>query len=567
MRREKSGRSAFSGVLKKAHLRTEPCYNIGVMKTIAIHLRLATASHRKRMMGIFRFFGSADSWELRILPDEEHLSASLQSSDPSDIPDGIISGVPYTDEARKLIAESGIPFVGIGMTAGGIGLPLKKAAFVANDNNGIGKAAADFFLNLGNFRSFAFIPDELERDWSAQREKAFAGTLAAHGKSCSVFTGEKKGNRGEKALASFLDGLEKPAAVFAAWDGRAADALHAARIADLRVPEEISVLGVDDDELICEHTRPALSSIRTDAEGMGETAAKLLAETIKKGKTAVRKPVTRPILGIIERDSTRTPAPAAQLIRRANAYIEAEAHNGIHPDDVARALNVSRRLLDLRFREYEHTSLSEKITCRKIETAKRLLTESSSAVKDVFRGAGFASVTNANKLFKAATGMTPAAWRLRRAKPAEESENGRRLPFQPLAGISESDGRDLAALTALLDPQTVFDADAVRSAILCGNAEVFVKRSRGRIVAAATIARFSTPTGTHHRIEDVIVHPDLRGKGIGRKMMLHLLDHLRSRQAKSVELTSRPSRVAANALYRSLGFRQRTTNVYEFRFG
>ena len=437
------------------------------MKTIAIHLRLATASHRKRMMGIFRHFGSTDNWELRILPDEDHLSATLRSSDPSVVPDGIISGIPHTDEARKLIAESAVPFVGIGMTAENIGLPLKKAAFVVNDNFGIGKAAAAFFLNLGSFRSFAFIPDELDRSWSAERGKAFGDELAAHGKSCTFYTGGKKGSAGEKALAQFLNGLEKPAAVFAAWDGRAADALHAARVARLRVPEEISVLGVDDDKLICEQTRPALSSIRTDAEGMGEEAARLLAGMIRSGRTTLRKPITRPILNIIERDSTRT----------------------------------------------------------------------------------------------------PAAWRLRGANPPGGGENRRRPPFQILEEISGADERDLSALTSLLDPSAEFDAASLRQSMRDGSATVFVKRTRGRIVAAAAIARFSTPTGTHHRIEDVIVHPTLRGKGIGKKMMTHLLDHLRSRQAKSVELTSRPSRVAANALYRSLGFAQRETNVYEYRFG
>jgi LacI family transcriptional regulator len=438
---------------------------------------------------------------------------------------------------------------------------------VVNDNVGIGKAAAAFFLNLGNFRSFAFIPDELDRSWSAERGKAFGDELAAHGKSCTFYTCGKKGSAGEKALAQFLNGLEKPAAVFAAWDGRAADALHAARVARLRVPEEISVLGVDDDKLICEHTRPALSSIRTDAEGMGEEAARLLAGMIRSGRTTLRKPITRPILNIIERDSTRTPVPAAQLIRRATAFIEAEAHKDIRPEDVARGLNVSRRLLDLRFREYEHMSLSEKIIQRKIETAKRLLTESSIAVKDVFRSAGFASVTNANKIFKTATGLTPAAWRLRGANPPGGGENRRRPPFQILEEISGADERDLNALTSLLDPSAEFDAASLRQSMRDGSATVFVKRTRGRIVAAAAIARFSTPTGTHHRIEDVIVHPTLRGKGIGKKMMTHLLDHLRSRQAKSVELTSRPSRVAANALYRSLGFARRETNVYEYRFG
>lgn len=538
------------------------------MKTIAIHLRLATASHRKRMMGIFRFFGSADNWEVRIVPDEEHLASLLQSTDPANIPDGIISGVPYTLKARDLIIASGIPFVGIGMSDDEIGSTEKKSMFVANDNSGIGKAAAEFFMNLGNFRTFAFVPDADGRGWSTQRGEAFASELSAHGRKCRVFGNGKNRASNEDALIKFLDGLEKPAAVFAAWDGRAADVLHAARLAKLRVPEDVSVLGVDDDELICEHTHPALSSVRTDAEGMGEEAARLLSNLIR-GKTGrVPRTSIRPVLGIVERASTRTPAPAAQIIRRAISFIEAEARNGIRPDDVARHLNVSRRLLDLRFREYENASLSEKITLCKIETAKRLLEESSSAIKDVFRLAGFASVTNANKLFKEETGMNPATWRERhrRGKSGEEKKK-RPGGIEETVSLSAADERNLRGLVALLDPQAIFDAAAVRAAMRGGGTRIFIKRLRGRIIAAATLVGFKTPTGSHFRIEDVVVHPGQRGKGLGRKLMEHLLETLREEKAASVELTSRPSREAANRLYRSLGFQPRQTNVYEFRFG
>lgn len=138
--------------------------------------------------------------------------------------------------------------------------------------------------------------------------------------------------------------------------------------------------------------------------------------------------------------------------------------------------------------------------------------------------------------------------------------------FQILDSLSEADGRDLAALVSLLDPDARFDAAAVEAAINCGNAVVFVKRMRGHAAAMATVARFATPSGMHHRIEDVIVHPRLRGKGIGRKMISHVISHLRSLHAGSVELTSRPERVAANALYRSLGFTRRETNVYRLAF-
>jgi ribosomal protein S18 acetylase RimI-like enzyme len=138
--------------------------------------------------------------------------------------------------------------------------------------------------------------------------------------------------------------------------------------------------------------------------------------------------------------------------------------------------------------------------------------------------------------------------------------------FEILSKISEADGCDLDILVRLLDPDARFDIAAVQSAIDDGTATVIIQRLNGHIVASAAIARFTTPTGTHHRIEDVIVDTKLRGQGTGRRLMEYMLEHLRQSGARSVELTSRPSRVAANALYRSLDFKPRETNVYEYRF-
>lgn len=138
--------------------------------------------------------------------------------------------------------------------------------------------------------------------------------------------------------------------------------------------------------------------------------------------------------------------------------------------------------------------------------------------------------------------------------------------IENIASLTPADENDIRELVSVLDPQAVFDADAVRAALRGGDTRIFVKRHSGRIVATATLVSFATPTGRHNRIEDVVVHPDMRGEGLGRGLMEHLLEFLREEDAVSVELTSRPSREAANRLYRSLGFAQRITNVYEFRF-
>ena len=550
----------FSGKRKSGRTPPHLCYNTPSMRTIAIHLRLETASHRKRMMGIFRFLGATDLWDVRIIPNEDALYERLTAKNPAEIPDGIISGMPHSEKVLSAIRSSGIPFVGIGMPEAA---PLGRQGaigFVQNDNEGIGRAAANHFMSLGDFRSCAFIPDTKDREWSRLRGQAFADALSRAGKPCRIFVPGDSADD-ESALSDFIAGLPKPAAVFAAWDGRAVDVIHTAHRMKLAIPSELAVLGVDDDEMICEHTVPTLSSVRTDAEGMGEAAARMLLGLLNGRKNRRPSRVRCPVLGITERNSTQPPAPATSLVNRALEFIAAEACNGIRPDDVAKHLKVSRRLLDLRFSQCEDKSVAERITDRKLERIRELLATSQRPVKDIFRRAGFDNVAYATRLFGSAVGVTPEAWRnlhAQRGKAPAASPSVERL-----TDLSEADARRLAELVRQLTPDARFDADRLRPAIRHGETLVFAIRSRGRIIASATAVRFPTPTDEHWRLEDVVVDGKHCGKGLGRRLMDGVLLSLRRMNVRKIELTSRPSRVAANALYRSLGFTRRTTNVYE----
>lgn len=527
------------------------------MKTVAIHLRPETASHRKRLLGIFKYIGSSGKWDMRLVRDEAHLRALLLAENGTDVPDGIISGVPYNNATKEAIARSGVPFVGIGAFDAESDLPSRRIGLVMNDNVGIGHAAAEYLHSLGDFRSYAYIPDTHGRAWSALRGDAFRATLKRLGAECQTFTSQ---DDGLEALSAFLAQLPKPTAVFAAWDGRAADTIHAAHNARISIPADMSVLGVDDDDLICEHTFPQLSSIRTDAEGMGEAAAQMLDGIMRKRPCDRRPPIVcRPITGIAKRESTCPPPPASTLIRRALAFINEHAAEGIGTDDVARHLKISRRLLDLRFSQYESRSVSKHISKRKIESAQRLLAESSISVQNAFRQSGFGNIAYATFLFKSITGKSPQAWR--KEHKIQSSVREPASAFSRLETLSEADAKSLAALARQLSPDAHTDIHALQKAIRQGTTLVFVLRRRLRIVASATAVRYSTPTGGHCRIEDVVVDERLRGKGLGRAVMDGTLAALRAMNVRHVELTSRPSRIAARALYRSLGFTPRTTNV------
>lgn len=258
----------------------------------------------------------------------------VASENPAGRPDGIISCVPYSGRTKAMIAASGLPFVGIGMSNDDIAGLDGNSGFVMNDNDGIGQAAAEHLLSLGGFRSFAYVPDTRGRAWSALRGSSFAATLRTAGKDCETYGGD---GGDTAALSAFLASLPRPAAVMAAWDGRAADVIHAAHKARLAVPDDIAVLGVDDDELICEHTAPPLSSVKTDAEGMGGAAAQMMISLLSGKANRRARSKTCPVLGVTERRSTSTPAPASAMIDRAMAFITAEATNGIGPEVWLRA--------------------------------------------------------------------------------------------------------------------------------------------------------------------------------------------------------------------------------------
>lgn len=535
------------------------------MKTIAIHLRLETASHRRRMMGIFRHIGETGLWDIRIIPSEDKLHELLTTTNVGEIPDGIISCAPRSDRINAAIRTSRIPFVGIGLLNPKLGSGRNNIGFVTNDNEGAGASAAAHFLSLGDFRSYAFVPDARGQIWSRIRGDAFRTTLARAGKTCRTFTpGASKDD--ETALSDFITALPKPTALLAAWDGRAADVLHAAHRMKIKVPSELVVLGIDDDELICEHTVPTLSSIRTDAEGTGEAAARILVGFLDGKARARQSSVCRPILGITERGSTQTPAPATNLIQRALAFIEAEAVNGIRTEDVARHLKISRRLLDLRFRQYESQSVAKCIIDRKLEHAKQLLSDSRIPVKDAFARSGFGNVAYAITLFRETVGKTPESWRQDQLPTYADSTNSRKPAdtLEQLTALSQKDAAQLQNLIAQLDPSAHFDAKALQQSLRRGETILFVLRRRSRIAASAALVRFTTPAGSHCRIEDVIVDEKLRGKGLGRKLMAKILTTLREMRVGGIELTSRPSRIAANALYKSLGFTLHKTNVYKY---
>lgn len=385
----------------------------GKTRKIIVSFRLAGINGRKELSGVFRYLGSGHNWDLRILQSSEELTRELHASKRNAKPDGFIVDALCPEEALRLLATTRVPTVAVDIGRERFSTRTQRLAFIRNDDGGIGICGAKHLLSLGNFSSFGFVHARGGKPWSDRREKAFRLELSRKGHDCLTFTDDPDADpfADRQNLAKWMAALPKPTAVMAAWDGRARQVLEACHDAKLSVPGQVALLGVDNDELLCEHAVPSLSSVQPDTEEEGFRAAEAL-DILMNGD---RPPRIRTILcrvkGVVERESTTPIAPAGQLIRRAIAFIRKNAGKPIRVPDVVDDLGVSRRLADKRFRELQGESILETITRFRLEEIKHRLVSSRLPINRISLVCGFTNLNYLKYLFKRYTGVSMREYR------------------------------------------------------------------------------------------------------------------------------------------------------------
>jgi len=333
--------------------------------------------------------------------------------------DGIIAGLDDPTVASAL-GESRVPIVGFG---GGYRWNSRCASipYFRTNNRSIARLAADHLLKRG-FKHFAYVgyPRTNTNAWSHLREAEFVKYIASRGFPCPVFHGQdvfrihyKSTHRWaamQKSLAAWLGKLPKPLGVMAANDGRGRHVLEACRAYNLRVPDDIAVIGVDNDELLCKLSSPPLSSVEQGARKLGYAAAALLDEIMDGRKTRRRCIVVDPT-GIVTRHSTDVLAIDDLTIRRAMEFIRRHGCDGIKVPDVIADAGISRSGLENRFASVLGTTIHAAIRCHKVETARKKILESEMPLKQIAAETGFKSVQLMTKLFAETIGQTPAKYR------------------------------------------------------------------------------------------------------------------------------------------------------------
>ena len=289
---------------------------------------------------------------------------------------------------------------------------------VAGDNPEIGRLAAEHF-NARDFRHAAFFSVRHNHT----HDLRLAGFRAAwKGAEPAVWlwpdvagAHPEDWRRMGGWLADLLRRAPKPLAVFAWNDYDATHVLSACRSAGLKVPDEIAILGVDDNRVICEHQSVSLSSIAHDHERVGYMAAATL-ERLMSGGTASRALVRVKPRGVVTRASTDTFAVNDPALRPAVDFIEKNLGRPFGAAQIAEALGVPRIRLDRLFAAKLGHSAGAEIARRRIALAKRLLQTTDLGLSDIAGYCGYCHATFLIRTFKKAVGVTPVEWRRRNAR-------------------------------------------------------------------------------------------------------------------------------------------------------
>ena len=379
-------------------------------KRVAILIPPDCKAHRERIAGIFRYAMSHPHLKAIIIND--HIANRRLSDFTGWKIDGLITTPEHlaqTKLIRRISASAAVIANGRNL----VPPPgCRRFGAVVCDNEGVGRCGARFFLKK-NFTSFAFVGMPETQSWADERLAGFRDALAQQGFGFRIYRSPDGAGwkAEERTLRRFLRGLPKPCGLLAAIDSRAKHVIDICAGAGIAVPQQISVLGVDNDEMFCEWGRPALSSIQPEFEMSGYLLAELL-NSLMQGSP--KPPVIRKygVVGIVERLSTLDLTGSARIVTLAREYIRRNAKApGIRLSDIAAAAGCSTRILQRRFHEVTGRTPIDELRRRRLEHVCEMLVKTATPIDLVGGFCGFNSNSNLKTAFKARYGMSLSAYR------------------------------------------------------------------------------------------------------------------------------------------------------------
>jgi len=383
------------------------------MKRIHVVLPTSTLTQRQLLEGLLAYAHDkpGDRWQLQL--DLHDLNRQHMRNLKSWNCQGVIAYILSARERRDFIA-TGLPAVFVEPT---LSRPLarqpRNVATFINDHAEEGRTAARYFMER-RYRSFAYIGTAKPTFWSDERLNGFSEQLASGGFRPCIYPIPPLKAQNDFALESriltqWLRRLPKPTALFCVHDRRAQQVIATALSADLNVPNDLAVLGVDNDELLCNMTVPSISSIPVSYHEQGRLVGETLEALILHRKTE-RVFVSRHT-SVITRRSTDANAILDAFVARAVAYLQTHLQDRPTLYEIAAAAGCSNTELARRTRiEFGH-SLGEEKTRMQLSLAVDMLRNTSKTVDDIAKSCGFCGASHLGLRFKAVLGKSPKSFR------------------------------------------------------------------------------------------------------------------------------------------------------------
>lgn len=379
--------------------------------TVLVLLDKSRAAGRRLLRGIVKYSHLCGPWGIRSLPPfyRDPQSKIRMLSQARDLQvDGIIATI---DDRRmaKVLTLTGLPAV---VEPAKNQIPGFPSIFDATD--AAGQTCAEHLLSLG-LSNFAFCGFE-NFCWSGTRKRGFDTKILEVGFQTYSYKVPRSGaqvrwDNEQAALAEWLKSLPKPLGLMACNDDCGHYVIEACHIAGLRVPDDVAIIGVDDDELICDLTNPPLSSAALNHEQAGYKAAELLDKMMTGGKVDKETVILLEPSHIVVRQSTDVLAVNDNDLVKALRFIREHSVRAIQVRDVVEAVALSRRVLERRFREVFKKSVYDEIRRARVERSTRMLLETDFSVSQIAAFLGFPSDKHIGRYFRREKGMTPQRYR------------------------------------------------------------------------------------------------------------------------------------------------------------
>lgn len=378
---------------------------------VALLIETSREFGRQLLRGIATYSHSRGPWAFLITPgDFRHAVPRMREWGG----DAIIARLS-DERLAKAVAEANVPTVILGIEDWALRAAPQpsKLCRVEGDSEGVAQLAAEHLFE-NRLKNFAFVGLR-NAGFSEDRQRAFTRCIEEAGHRVLVYEPPKTARdrvweREHPRLAKWVADLPKPIGVMACNDDRGREVLEACALAGVSVPEDVSVLGVDNDSLLCDLATPPLSSIEFNAEAGGYAAAAALHRMLNGDSAASETILIKP-LRVVPRRSTNAIAVDDRDVASALARIRTARGRGVTVEDVVANTALPRRTLEMRFRYETGRSILEEIQHARLAHAKQLLATTSHPVSAVAELAGYSSTSYLSQVFRRAFECTPAAYR------------------------------------------------------------------------------------------------------------------------------------------------------------